>query len=78
MPALLDGHLRKRDLEPRLAVREHQHIVGGIDDSGQRCAAFPAIEPIAFKAAGVDARHMASAKLQSRIATGACAELRAR
>jgi hypothetical protein len=52
--ATLNGHPRDNDLERSGAFGEQERVVGGIDNSGKRCATFLAIEPIAFKAAGVD------------------------
>lgn len=69
--APLDGQLAKRDLELRVAFAKQQRVVGRIDDSGQCCAAFPAIELIAFKAAGVDRGGLAATEVQPRPTFGA-------
>jgi hypothetical protein len=66
--ALLNGNPRENDLERSVAFAEQERVVGRIDNSGKRCAAFRAIEPIAFEAAGVDVGIGAAAEVQPRMA----------
>jgi len=66
--ALLNGNPRENDLERSVAFAEQERVVGGIDNSGQRCTAFLAIEPIAFKAARIDIGICAAVEIQPRMA----------
>jgi hypothetical protein len=77
-PTRLNGHPRENDVVRSVAFGEQQRVVGGIDNSRKRCAALSAIEPIAFEAAGIDMRSVASGELYRRIAARTGDELRAR
>jgi hypothetical protein len=66
--ARLNGQPRDPDLERSVAFGKQERVVGRIDNSGERCATFPAIEPIAFKAAGIDIGICAAAEVQLRMA----------
>ena len=59
---------RENHLERSVAFGEQERVVGGIDNSGQRCTAFLAIEPIAFKAARIDIGICAAVEIQPRMA----------
>ena len=50
------------------AFREYQGIIGGIDNSVKRNAAFLAIEPIAFKPRRIDIGCYAAAEVEYRMA----------
>ena len=50
------------------ALREYQAIIGGIDNSVKRNAAFLTIEPIAFKPGRIDIGRYAAAEVEYRMA----------
>jgi hypothetical protein len=66
--ARLNGDPRDNDLERRVAFGEQERVVGGIDNSGERRATLLAIEPVAFKAAGIDIGIGAAAEVQPGMA----------
>ena len=74
----LNRHPRESHLERSVAFGEQERVVGGIDNSGERSAAFLTLEVIAFKATVVDVRSRASAELQRRITARTGNELHAR
>jgi hypothetical protein len=55
-------------LERGVAFGEQERVVGGIDNSGKRCAAFLAIDSVTLKAAGIDIGICAAAEVQQRMA----------
>jgi hypothetical protein len=77
-PTRLNGHPRENDTVWSIAFGEHECVIGGIDNSGKRCAARLAIESIAFKAAGIDMRSVAPGERYRRIAARTGDEFRAR
>jgi len=66
--ARLNGDPRDNDLERSVAFGEQERVVGGIDNSGERRATLLAIDPVAFKAAGIDIGIGAAAEVQPRMA----------
>ena len=66
--ARLDRDSQKGGFARRITFGEQERIVGGIDNSGERGAAFLAIQPITFKTAGIDLRMRAAAEVEPRMA----------
>ena len=70
--AVIDHRLAalRRDFleETLLQIDDEQYRIGGIDNSSERRTTFLTIEPIAFKAAGVDIGICTAAKIQPRVA----------
>src|SRR5579863_7752668 len=64
----LNRHPGESHLERSVTFGEQERVVGRIDDSGKRSTAFLAIEPIAFKAAGIDIGIRAAAEVEACMA----------